>query len=136
MGGGWDCQFLTGNPCHCTKCEGLSISQIMVSLIKFFYDMRGDSLIQKIEDDIDEMGKDIELEDKINQVAGKYQDDVLAKREVIYLLLGWAPERSSVPREWYLRIYYIVLYCKIKVVLLLLRKEKKIKLFLHWEIEE
>ena len=41
--------------------------------------MRGDSLIQKIEDDIDEMGEDIELEDKINQLADKYQDDALAK---------------------------------------------------------
>ena len=79
MGGGWNCQFLTGDPCHCAKCKGLSISQIMVSFIKIFYDMRGDSLIQQIEDDIDEMGEDIELEDKINLVADKYKDDVLVK---------------------------------------------------------
>ena len=79
MGGGWDCQFLTGEPCHCTECQGVSVLKMMAAFIRIFYDMRSDSLIQKIEDDIDEMGEYINLEDRVDQVTDKYRDDVLVK---------------------------------------------------------
>ena len=79
MGGGWDCRFLTGEPCHCTECKGLSMQKMMANFIRIFYDMRGDRLIQQIEYDIDEMGEYIELDDRVNQVADKYHDDVLVK---------------------------------------------------------
>ena len=52
---------------------------IPVAFIRIFYDTRGDSLIQRIEDDIDEMGEYIKLEDRVDQVTDKYRDDVLVK---------------------------------------------------------
>ena len=41
--------------------------------------MRGDSLIQQIEDDIDDMSEYIEVGDRVDQVTDKYRDDILVK---------------------------------------------------------
>ena len=51
----------------------------MAAFIRNFYDIRGDSLMQQIEDDIDEMGEYIKLEDRANQIADEYHDNVLVK---------------------------------------------------------
>ena len=44
---------------------------IIEKIIKIFFDMREDSLMQWIEDN--------KLKDKVNHVADKYEDDVLTK---------------------------------------------------------
>ena len=93
LGGDWDCQFLTGEPCHCIECDGVSILNMMVFFMTIFFDMREDSLIQQIEDDIDEIGEDSELDDKVNQVVDKYRDDILDKLNNAKKMLkecGWS----------------------------------------------
>ena len=60
--------------------------------MRIFFDMRGNSLIQRIEDDIDEIGEDIELDDKVNRVADKYRDNILEKLNIAKNMLkecGW-----------------------------------------------
>ena len=48
FGGEWDCQWFTGEPCHCTECGGVSILKMTEVYIKLFISMREDDLIEQI----------------------------------------------------------------------------------------
>ena len=91
MRGNWDCQWLTGKPCVCKKCNGRSIFDVVRSAVQLFVGIQDDDMIQKIEEEIEKMsdGLDpLEKMDVIDQVVEKYRIDMQKKFQDAETLLS------------------------------------------------
>ena len=76
-GGDLNCQWLTGDLCHCTKCKGISVLDATSFFVKLFIDMGKDDLIKQIESDVEEESKEMPLTDAIDQTIAEYEDEIL-----------------------------------------------------------
>ena len=79
QGGEWYCQWLTGESCNCEQCDGASILKTTVVFIKLFIAMRKDHLIQQIEADVEEMSKEMVIDDAIDKAIQRYEKVILGK---------------------------------------------------------
>ena len=79
MGGGWDCQWFTGEPCHCERCDGVSVMDTIRVIIKLFLAMQEDDLMQRIEADIEDTSEEMTLIFGTNRTVEKYGKNILAK---------------------------------------------------------